>query len=73
MPSENENTSQLYLALVDIKYKDITGLEIYNLLLDLTKSYEYYCAINKPIEEWDDYDLMIYPHWIGLHDLLQRR
>ena len=46
--------------------------EVYQLLLDLSKSFEYYCAINKPKSEWDEYDHMMYPIWLRLKELLEK-
>ena len=40
------------------------------LLHDLSKSYEYYAACNKPKEEWDEYDYMMYPIWLRLKEFL---
>lgn len=45
--------------------------EIFSILRDLSKSYEYYCACNKPKEEWDEYDTMMYPVWLRLKKLLE--
>lgn len=43
---------------------------LFELLVDLSKSYEYYCACNKPKEDWDDYDYMMYPIWLRLKEFL---
>lgn len=46
--------------------------EVYQLLFDLSKSFEYYCAINKPKSEWDEYDYMMFPIWLRLKELLEK-
>ena len=43
---------------------------LHKILLELTKSYEYYLAQNKPEEEWDEYDYMMNPVWIRLKQYL---
>ena len=40
------------------------------LLRELTKSYEFYSSLNKPKEEWDDYDMMMYPIWKRVAEFL---
>ena len=53
--------------------KDLAKKEIDNiktLLMDLSKSYEYYSACNKPKDEWDEYNCMMFPIWLRLRKLL---
>ena len=58
------DVSQLYLDISELKQLNI-------LLSDLSKSYEYYSACNKPEVEWDEYDYMMYSIWKRLHKLLE--
>lgn len=67
---KGEKPPKLLLALIDVYTPEIKGRDIYNLLVDLTKSFEYYMAKNKPMEEWDEYDCMMLPIWKRLQCLL---
>lgn len=67
-----EKPPKLLLALIDVYTPEIKGKEVYDLLADLSKSYEYYMAKNKPREEWDEYDYMMLPIWKRLQELLEK-
>ena len=50
----------------------INGEDIYDLLVKLSQSIEFYAAKNKPEVEWDEYDYMMLPTWKRLQELLER-
>jgi hypothetical protein len=61
----------LLFYLCGVYSPKIKGKDIYNLLVELSKSHEFYSAHNKPESEWDEYDYMVYPIWIKLGKLLE--
>jgi len=48
-------------------------LELRIAALEVCKSFECYTAINKPKEEWDEYDYFMFPRWLKLLEILDVR
>lgn len=68
VPQMLELLSEVY---GQVNGKTITGEELYELLLGLCSSYECYCALNTPENEWDEYDQTILPIWKRLAKMME--
>jgi hypothetical protein len=59
------------MKILKVIISNISWLEMLDrIVTDLSKSYEYYAACNKPKDEWDEYDHMMYPIWLRLKEFL---
>lgn len=46
--------------------------ELLEIITGLLDSFEAYIALNKPENEWDEYDYMMLPRWKAAHALVER-
>ncbi len=45
--------------------------ELLEAVIKIMVSYENYCADEKPEEQWDEYDHMMYPKWMELRRIMK--